>query len=427
MLRERISNHDHFTDTFSAEDWDMHAAEVCLLSFDGRTFEYACLGHRGRRVATAKFRAAFSNFVELDMLPITEIQTSIKSSLRAHFTHAVSGLGGRVPEMTWLDTIKAVQTLRPLRTAEINRLLKLRRKTFDYRTENIELQMAQEKDILGVSLDIFDSSGKLRQKTLSHWEEPSDYAPPFMEGLTTVRYYESHMIIHDLRVFPEGLQIPTSTPGLATRFVVGDRKLDLIYANQTDIETALGADLVYYNSRFASYSVVQYKRMYPETLAGKQTNTYRPSRDGSFAKEMERMRDICSRLGYTPEDISHADYRLVGHGFYFKLCPLRFEPNANELIKGMYLPWEFMHSLMVQGAVSGPNDGVVLSFENVPRHFNNTQFTNMVRDGWIGTRGRATTFVTEVIRQSLQGKKAVVVAVESHATDDDKEYTKFTF
>lgn len=70
LLYDQIIAQQRFTDTFSAEDWDMHGAEVCLLSLDGKTLDFASLGHRRRRVATAKFRVSFTDFVSLDGLDI---------------------------------------------------------------------------------------------------------------------------------------------------------------------------------------------------------------------------------------------------------------------------------------------------------------------------------------------------------------------
>lgn len=134
--------------------------------------------------------------------------------------------------------------------------------------------MAVEKDSFGLALDIFDPSGELRREAFEKWREPDDYAPPFMAGLTNVHLRESQMIFHDMGIFPGGKAVPSAT---GTRFMIGDRILDLVYANQTDMEESLGVDLVYYNSKFESYAVVQYKRMYSEVLGDKNVFAFRPS------------------------------------------------------------------------------------------------------------------------------------------------------
>ncbi len=418
LLREQIPEKEQFTDTFSAEDWEMHSTELCLLSFDGNMFDFACLGSRRQNVATAKFRVVFADFVELGKIPIQDVEARLRAQVRSHFTSAASGAGGRVPEATWMGTLNAIRALRPGVAAELDALIRRRSKTFTHRSPDVEAQLAAEKDNAGVALDIFDPTGELRRQTLEKWKEPERYDPPFVSGLPNVQLRESQMIFHDMGIFPGGERVPSAT---GTRFVIGDRILDLVYANQTDVETSLGADLIYYNSRFQSYCVVQYKRMYQEDFGGKSTYTYRPSKDKSFAKEMERMSVFCASAGFPLRSDPHDSYRLAGHGFFFKFCPLRFEPASARLLPGMYMPWDYLAHLLAQGATKGPQGGAVLTFENVPRYINNTGFTPMVRDGWIGTRGNATDQITEIVHASLSGRKAVTLAVEGVETKMKQE------
>ena len=124
------------------------------------------------------------------------------------------------------------------------------------------------------------------------------------------------------------------------------------------------------------------------------------------------MRAFCAQSRFIPFSGPHCNFRLSGHGFFFKFCPLRFEPVANSLIKGMYLPWDLLESALSQKAMVGPKGGSLISFDNTPRYFNNTQFTELVRDGWIGTQGSATNQITAIIQASLERGRAVTLAVE---------------
>jgi hypothetical protein len=52
----------------------------------------------------------------------------------------------------------------------------------------------------------------------------------------------------------------------------------------------------------------------------------------------------------------------------------------------------------------------------VPRHFSNTQFIDLVRDGWIGSRGAGTELLRNVIKESIETRHSVVLGVQTSAT-----------
>ncbi|WP_431983076.1 hypothetical protein [Streptomyces qinglanensis] len=51
------------------------------------------------------------------------------------------------------------------------------------------------------------------------------------------------------------------------------------------------------------------------------------------------------------------------------------------------------------------------------RHLNNTTFTTLLKDGWIGTRGTSTDYVVDLIRQSLSSDGPGSVVVGVHRSD----------
>lgn len=64
--------------------------------------------------------------------------------------------------------------------------------------------------------------------------------------------------------------------------------------------------------------------------------------------------------------------------------------------------------------VNGPRGGVRIGYDNVDRYFNNTSFTDLVRDGWVGSRGVAvaTAQIATLVRRSLDTGHAVLIGVE---------------
>jgi hypothetical protein len=80
--------------------------------------------------------------------------------------------------------------------------------------------------------------------------------------------------------------------------------LTVMNVNRTNIEHMLGVDLFYYHHRFSSYTMIQYKRMLPET----KEVAYRP--DKQFFEEIERMKKFEKQCLDTSQSLQPDDYRL---------------------------------------------------------------------------------------------------------------------
>jgi|SRR3569623_615748 len=414
-LREVQEWRGTFSDALSARDWGFKEYEVCLLSFDGSSIEVACLGRRGKSVATAKYRVEFSTFVPLRPLPFEEIERLIGPRFRSHFIRSTTGRGQRVPPETWLELVKVVKEARPESAEAINNLIRLQEASKrEFRGPAAET-VALERDAVGVALDIFDRSKELRKRSLSRWSPPPDTLAPFMEGVDAVRLTEEQMLAHDSNVFSDAA---AGTPTVyGRRFAIGDRLLDVVYQNRTAVERTLGVDLIYYNHTFDAYTLVQYKRMTEEAkvLGKPRTVVFRPNSDSNFAAELGRMNAFRERTpdNWQPPKEWHA-YRLNGDGFFFKFCPaITLELLTADLIKGMYLPREYLESLLASSITDGQRGGKLVAFENVKRHLSNTEFTTMVQQGWVGTRGVSTTEITEIVRDALASGRAVIQAWSS--------------
>ncbi len=70
--------------------------------------------------------------------------------------------------------------------------------------------------------------------------------------------------------------------------------------------------------------------------------------------------------------------------------------------------WEL---LLKAPEIKGPFGGLRFTYENVQRHLNNTQFADMVQRGWVGSRSNTTHVITELIKESLQGKRSAIVGI----------------
>ena len=411
-LRESQEWRGTFSDALSAPDWGFKDYEVCLLSLDGSSIELACLGRRGKVVATAKYRVEFSTFVPLTPLPFEEIERRIGARFRSHFIRSTTGRGHRVPPETWSELINVVKESRPDSAQAIDNLIRLQEASKrEFRGSAAET-VALERDAVGVALDVFDRSKELRKRSLSRWSPPPDTLAPFMEGVDAVRLTEEQMLAHDSNVFSDAV---AGTPTVyGRRFAIGDRLLDVVYQNRTAVERTLGVDLIYYNHTFDAYTLVQYKRMAEEAnvLGKPNTAVFRPNSDTNFVAEMARMTAFrqASPDDWPPPKEWDA-YRLNGDGFFFKFCPaITLELLTSDLIKGMYLPREYLESLLSSSITDGQRGGKLVAYENVKRHLSNTEFTTMVQQGWVGTRGVATAQITNIVREALADGRAVIQA-----------------
>jgi hypothetical protein len=227
----------------------------------------------------------------------------------------------------------------------------------------------------------------------------------YMAGISSRYLQEESAIQHDLFNW-EG-QSPIHEAGTSV-FTRGSRRLEVVYANRNDLEHTLGVDLIYYDESFMMCVLVQYKLMRDD---GGSDPTYRP--DAKLADELSRMDEFYGRQKAASTIQCHEDFRLNDDGFMVKLMPNRgLRPASGELIKGMYIPREYMHFLLGPAGPKGPQGGTVITFANAPRYLTNSQFAAGVHSGWIGTRGVQTQTVREMIRAYYETGRAIVVAKE---------------
>ena len=275
LIRDRPIEEESFTDTLSVSDWPLKQINVALLGFTESTIDYICLARKGRRVATLKNRVEFSEIVPLDAVKVDAIEARVSQRLRQYFINVSVGSGGVVPAATWAEVVDAVKAERPLLATKIDHLLDLQHYSGTRWIGKTAALFAEERDALGISLDIFSRTSKLRGDVLSTWVPPVDavqtpsreaevgelsggFRGCFLNGISSKYLTEEAAIQHDL----------LNWPGVAARhisgqsvFEQGQRRLEVVYANRNSLEATFGVDLIYYNCAFESFVFVQYKLM----------------------------------------------------------------------------------------------------------------------------------------------------------------------
>jgi len=413
-----------FSDALSVPDWGLSKLALALLSFSPSSIDYLALISRGRRVATAKYRVEFSNILDLHRVSVDDVNKALNANLRHHFIKSSQGLGGKIPNQTWNNVLEVIKKLRPDIARDIDRLTTLQQISH-YRLRGATSDiLLQEREAIGIALDIFSGSNKLRNEVIGSWapereqltdinenlqeaklKKPELGFSNFLSGIETRHLQEESALQHDLFSW-EG-QTPTHEAGISV-FTQGCRKLEVIYANRNSLEKTLGVDLIYYNETYNAFMLVQYKLMKEEN----HEFVYRP--DKQLKDELERMESFCKSFIVTNEIKKHEDIRLNSDGFMLKLVPnYGITPASGELIKGMYVTREYMNFLIGLDGPKGEKGGSKITFNNSPRYLTNTEFSQSVNRGWIGTRGVQSKTLKELIKQYYETGRAIFVAYES--------------
>jgi hypothetical protein len=237
-------------------------------------------------------------------------------------------------------------------------------------------------------------------------------------ALNSVRLQEDGVIEHDARSIPGWTLEGSDVTGTAI-FRQGKRQLQVITANKRPLEELLGVDLIYFNKDRGALVMVQYKMMEPQEV---RITTY-TSDDGTeerigrrdylvrinpqFQSEIARMKNFDRELpGAKP-------YRLNPGAFYIKLVRRNGDANG----AGIILSLAHLEDLMAEGRAQGERGGLRISYEDLDGHYLRSEaFVELVRSGYIGTRGATTEKMWQLVQAGLTGGRAIVAAIQSSYT-----------
>lgn len=264
-----------------------------------------------------------------------------------------------------------------------------------------------ERDALALALRITS----IDPSPLSRWY-PRPQPEPFLSGIDHAVLTEDQLIGNDMAVFGDWTY--RETKGLIATFSnMKGRQLTVLNVNRTNLETTLGADLIYYNKEYNAFTIVQYKRMRPQKSAvSDSAATYYPNSDRNLKKQLKRM----ARLEKVPPgaNLSSADYRLGSRFCYIKVCKPFYEFSSAKPSAGMYFDME-LWNLMERECASN-QENFVVRYEPQIRYLTNTTFASMVGDGWIGSRNLGSTQIAAYIESSLSGCRSVTLTLSHEAS-----------
>ena len=108
------------------------------------------------------------------------------------------------------------------------------------------------------------------------------------------------------------------------------------------------------------------------------------------------------------------DLRLHHKPCFIKLCePTPFEYDSVDRIKGTYLAREHFEIVLQASATDGARGERLIGEATAPRHLNNSTFTTLLAQGWIGSCGIGNNFVRQQAQLSLERRGALVFGLHT--------------
>jgi hypothetical protein len=163
--------------------------------------------------------------------------------------------------------------------------------------------------------------------------------------------------------------------------------------------------------------MVQYKAM----EKGNDGPEFRWQSGDQFVQEIARMDALTAELKKIPSGSDPDGYRFCANPFFLKFCPrVTFNPDDKGLFRGIYLPLDLWKCTEVAGRLKGTKGGNLLTFDNVGRRINNSEFVGLVAGSWVGTSIEQSAILRLLIREVLATGKTVTFAIK-HVTPSTAE------
>lgn len=196
FLSEIRGIEDGFTDALSRSDWPIRQWEVCGLMFKPGVITHWALARRGDKVVTGKVRVEFVEVSETS-IRLDRVQEGLESPSQVKVVSSRSGSGGAIGAPAWVAVKEVIGRIDPASLAALERLERLKVQSREHIQHPGYSVVALERDALGMALDTFDSTGRLRPRTLKGWVPPEgDKLSSFLDGLRGVRTIEDQIIAH---------------------------------------------------------------------------------------------------------------------------------------------------------------------------------------------------------------------------------------
>ena len=381
---------------------------VVFASFEDERITHIADGKKGNSAGTGLSRL---NLYDLDPLsrPITfaELIRGVPPMVQRHLERSLIE-GGILPPKTLGAFVDRILDLDASVGRRLARFSERRREALSRFEPRAMENLAFQKETLGIALEI---SGISKDELLA-WQPVGSSPKSFLDGLPGAQAREDAMLLKDFSTVPGFEAIDEVTNYGSKVFKKAEDsavRLTVIMANRLPLEQQTGADLIYFNEAYHSFVMVQYKAM----ENGKDRAEFRWQANDQFVQEIARMDALLAELSKIQSGPDPDGYRFSENPFFLKFCPrVVFNPDDKGLFKGIYLPLGLWKRAESAGRLKGSKGGNVLTFGNVGRRINNSEFVGLVSGSWVGTTIEQSAILGPLIRDVLASGKTVTLAIK---------------
>lgn len=404
FVAEPVSNFEH----------SRRAPLIVFASFEDGMITHLADGKKGASAGTGLVRLNMQDLKALDRpIAFDELKSGFPKRLQAHLERVLTG-GGILPPKTLGAFVDRIVELDSSVGGRLARFSERRRKALRRFEPRAKQNLAFQKETLGIALEI---SGIPRDEVLA-WQPVDGARQSFLDGLPGAQVREDAMLLADFSTVPGFEPIGEVTHYGSKVFAAAENsavRLTVIMANRLPLEQQTGADLIYFNEAYRSFVMVQYKAM--EKRHDRAEFRWQPG--DQFVQEIARMDALLAELNKIQSGDDPDGYRFSDNPFFLKFCPrVVFNPDDKGLFKGIYLPLDLWKRVHAAGKLKGPQGGNVLTYENVGRRINNSEFVGLVAGSWVGTSIEQSGVLGALIREVLASGKTVTFAIK-HASPSE--------
>jgi len=371
---------------------------------------YIGVSQAGRLVATGESSILVSNLHAIETASIATITTQLPKRFASSFDPPWwTGVYRPSPRL-WETILEVLAKVSTESRENISRLWRAAQSAAEGPLRVNGGLDIYERDAIATALQAWRGDG-FRKRVLREAIIPGSVpTASFLQKLQQVSVREDPQINHDATVFP-GYEVASRSAIGSVTLSDGGEYLTILNCNRQPLETTLGVDLIYYNHQFDSFVLVQYKRM---TMEGGEP-VYRPTSDNNHDDEIRRMLEAQTDLERCPtSSLSVSDFRLSERPFYLKLCEPKLKAALDPgMVPGMYVPLNLWTRLLKSDSVLGPRGGVSITWDNCRRRLNNSEFTHLLRNGWVGSSIGASAKLATIIETVLQAGHMVIIGATS--------------
>ena len=406
FIAEPVSNFEH----------SRRAPLVVFASFEDGKITHIADGKRGTSAGTGLARLNMHELKALETpIAFDDLKSGVPKRFRVHLERVLTE-GGILPPKTLGAFVDRIVELDASVGGRLARYSERRREALGRLEPREKENLAVQKETLGIALEI---SGISKDELLA-WQPADTSQRSFLDGLPGAQVREDAMLLADFSTVPGFEAIDEVTHYGSKVFEKAENpavRLTVIMANRLPLEQQTGADLIYFNEAYRSFVMVQYKAM----EKGTDQAEYRWQAGDQFVQEIERMDALLKELRKIHSGSDPDGYRFSDNPFFLKFCPrVVFNPDDKGLFKGIYLPLDLWKRADAAGRLKGPQGGNVLTFANVGRRINNSEFVSLVSGSWVGTSIEQSAILGPLIREVLASGKTVTFAIKHIVPEEDR-------